>query len=50
MSVCVQVAYTAQMKVCDPDGFKWSKKQYAKLAKAALAEGVTGWTEPEDGE
>ncbi len=48
MSVCVQVAYTAQMKVTDPDGFKRSKKRFAALEKAA--EGVTGYKEPVDGE
>jgi hypothetical protein len=50
MSVCVQVAFTAQMKDCDPDGFKYWKKRFADLAKVTKAKGVTGYKEPVDGE
>lgn len=49
MSVCVQVAYTAQMKVTDEEGYEHYKKWYLTLAEAARAEGVTGYQEPEGG-
>jgi hypothetical protein len=49
VSLCVQVAYAAQMKECDEEGYAAHTKEYAALQKHIRGKGVLGYTEPLDG-